>query len=246
MTTRTLKRKMVSGGFESQGIAKALRSQSPMTQEVKAQIQANRNAALLRRTLAQRPLQRNGNFKQESGYVDLAAYTAAGDSTGSVTLIATVAQGTSVSQRVGKKIRWESIQVRGTVTSASGATWNKGALIFVYDKRPTGALPTVSDILVSPSSYALNNDTNSGRFQILRRLDHLCIGPMGANPPNGREGFVIDEFIKVRRPCVFKAGGTGAIGDIEEGALYVVAIGQNVIPNNVTYTCGIRVRYTDI
>ena len=47
--------------------------------------------------------------------------------------------------------------------------------MIVYDKRPTGALPTVSDILVSASSSAMNNDANTGRFSILKRHDDILI-----------------------------------------------------------------------
>jgi len=208
-------------------------------------IQASRDAAILRQ-IKSRPLQRNGNLKQETNYVDLVAATYVCDTTGSITLIATVAQGASVSQRIGKKIRWESIQMRGQSSANATSTISDGAAIIVYDKRPTGSLPAITDILVSASSNSLNNDNNSGRFQILRRLNWLHLGNSGA-PTTGREGYDINEFVNVKRPCIFKSAATGAIGDIEEGALYLVTVG-NQAAGSAACKCdiGFRVRYRDM
>lgn len=209
------------------------------------QIQASRDAAILRQ-IKSRPLQRNGNLKQETGYVDLVSAQYVFDTTGSITLIATVAQGASVNQRIGKKIRWESIQLRGQTSSNSATTISDGAAIFIYDKRPTGSLPAITDILVSADSNSLNNDTNSGRFQILRRLNFLHLGNSGT-PSTGREGFDVNEFFNVKRQGVFKAAGTGAIGDIEEGALYMVTTGNAVAGTGASkIQVSIRVRYRDI
>jgi len=49
-------------------------------------------------------LNRRGVASRETGYVDLAVANYALDTTGSIVLLATVPQGTSVQQRVGKKI----------------------------------------------------------------------------------------------------------------------------------------------
>ena len=90
-----------------------------------------------------------------------------------VTLLNTVAQGAAVTQRVGKKIVMKGLQCRGNLQNGSTANSNDVAFMIVYDKRPTGALPTVSDILVSASSSAMNNDANTGRFSILKRHDDI-------------------------------------------------------------------------
>lgn len=209
-------------------------------------IQASREAAILRQ-IKSRPLQRNGNLKQETGYVDLAAATYGNDTTGSVTLIATVPQGAGVSQRVGKKIRWESIQIRGQILAQGTTTFADAANILVYDKRPTGALPAITDILTGLSSNAMNNDNNSGRFQILRRLNYLIMGN-STLLATGKEGYDINEFVPVKRICVFKSVGTGAIGDIEEGALYLVSIGNVAAGggNAANSQLQFRVRFRDM
>ena len=81
---------------------------------------------------------------KETGYIDVAAADYVLDTTGSVTLLNTVAQGAAVTQRVGKKIVMKGLQCRGNLQNGSTANSNDVAFMIVYDKRPTGALPTVS------------------------------------------------------------------------------------------------------
>lgn len=176
-------------------------------------------------------LNRRAVASKETGFVELAAATYAMNTTGSVTLIATIPQGASVNQRVGKKVLLKSLQIRGqcvpggTTTLASHCAW-----MIVYDRRPTGALPAVTDILVSAAASSFTNDANSGRFKILRRWQNVIIGNITtAGQSTDSSVFVVDEYLKLKGlPVVFKAAGTGAIGDIEEGALYLVTVGDTV------------------
>ena len=77
---------------------------------------------------------------KETGYIDVAAADYVLDTTGSVTLLNTVAQGAAVTQRVGKKIVMKGLQCRGNLQNGSTANSNDVAFMIVYDKRPTGAL----------------------------------------------------------------------------------------------------------
>lgn len=185
--------------------------------------------------------------KQESGYVDLALGTRVLDTTGAISLIATVAQGASTSQRVGKKISLKSIQIRGQARSNSATTYTSGAMLIVYDKRPDGNLPAITAILDTASADSFNNDTNSGRFRIIRRYDWTFSGNSTA-PATGNEVHDINEFISLKGlPTVYKAAGTGAIGDIEQGALYVVTVGTDAAGTGAAAAiCGFRTRYVDV
>lgn len=183
----------------------------------------------------------------ETGYVDLASSTFNCDATsGTITLIATVAQGTTVNQRVGKKIQYKSLQIRGFFVNNSAATSTDNAFIIVYDKRPTGSLPAITDILDTISSRSFNKDDNSGRFTIVRRWDFTLVG----NPTTFTNQTIksFDHFINLRgRPAVFKSAGTGAIGDIEEGALYAVSVGTTASGTTAcTGTIGMRTRFVDV
>lgn len=186
---------------------------------------------------------------RETGYVDLAGGAYVMDTTGSVTLLNAIAQGASVNQRVGKKVMLKSLQFRGNISNNSAATVNDVAFMIVYDKRPTGSLPAVTDILVSASATSLNNDANSGRFKILKRWDEVLIGNATA-PANYTEAmFKNCEFYLPLKglPTTFKAAGTGAIGDIEDGALYLVTVGVIATGTGAALMQGsFRTRFIDI
>jgi hypothetical protein len=193
-------------------------------------------------------LNRRGVASRETGYVDLGNPGFAFDTTGTIALIATVAQGASVNQRVGKKIMLKGLQCRGNAFNNTAATYNDCAVIIVYDKRPTGSLPLITDVLVSASADAMNNDANSGRFKILKRHDFTLIGNT-TTPACGQEVEDASWYLPLKGlPCTFKAAGTGAIGDIEEGALYVITVGIRAASATLAATgdLNFRTRFVDI
>lgn len=222
-------------------------SESMSTRASRQRIARKRQRALIRAGLRARPVSRQLYYgSKATGYVDLTVATYALDTTGSITLIATVAQGAGVTQRIGKKILWKSIQMRGSAYSNSATTVTDAAWLIVYDKRPTGALPSIADILVSVNPSALNNDANAGRFKILRRGDLVFAGNTTAGQITSKSIYDQTEFIKVNKPGVFKAAGTGAIGDIEEGAIYLVTVGSTAAGTSAaTLSAAFRVRFKD-
>lgn len=198
-------------------------------------------------------LQRAPGMNRELGYIDIASANYALDTTGSVTLLNAVTQGAAVTQRVGKKIALKGLQCRGYMINNSTAVTNDVAFLIVYDKRPTGALPTVTDILVSATSFSMNNDANSGRFSILKRVDEMLIGNPSftgavANALTETTATDADWWLDLKgRETVYKAAGTGGIGDIEQGALYLVTVGQTITGTAAaTLGVGFRLRFLDI
>jgi len=183
---------------------------------------------------------------QENNYVDVAQASYACDTTGSITLINTVAQGASVSQRVGKKWFMKSLQVKGAVSNGTTSTISSPDWLIVYDKRPTGSLPAITDILNTVSSNSFNNDANAGRFRVIRRWSDVLIGN-STTPATGQESKDCDDYIKLNLPVVNKAAGTGAIADIEEGALYLVTVGDRVAGTTASSaSLGFRLRFKDM
>lgn len=193
------------------------------------------------------PLNRRAVASKDTGFVDLASGAYAFDTTGTIVLLATVAQGASVNQRIGKKAMWKSLQCRGTLNSGTTTTIADGAFLVVYDRRPTGSLPAITDILVTANSTSFNNDANSGRFQILKRVDFVHTGN-STTPATGGECIDGSFFLDLKnKPVVFKAAGTGAIGDIEEGALYFVSVGATVPGTAASVgTLAFRTRFQDV
>lgn len=226
-----------------------------LTKSEQFQVDKNRRAALQRLTRNQKPLylapRRNDNVvrratPQEVNYVDLATAIYGANSTGTITLIATIAQGASVNQRIGKRAYYKSLLVRGFCYAGTAGIIADAAYLIVYDKRPTGALPAITDILTSTSSTAFMNDNNTGRFEIIRRKDFMIIGN-GTTPQTGMESMNIDEFVPLnKRPITFESVGTGAIGDIDMGALYFVTVGS--VPMGATsplIEATFRTRFTE-
>ena len=161
--------------------------------------------------------------------------------------MATIAQGASVNQRIGKKAVIKSIQVRGECVADSTTLNSMASLIIVYDRRPTGSLPSITDVLVSANANSMNNDVNSGRFKILRRLNYVTIGNNAtAGQGTAATAYFIDEYFKVNKPIIFKAAGTGAIANIEEGAIYAITVGNQAAGTaDANFNVGYRTRFCE-
>lgn len=204
---------------------------------------ASRQSAMVVR---QKDMIRRVIASKETGFVDTVSAVYACDTTGSVTLLNTVAQGASVNQRVSKKIKLKGLQVRGNLQASTATTIADCAWMIVYDKRPVGTLPAIADILVSISTNALNNDANSGRFSILKRVDQVLIGNI-TTPATGLEAVDQDGYLDLKmRDTVYKAATTGAIADIEQGALYLVTLGNQAAGTAAaSLSAAFRLRFYD-
>lgn len=181
--------------------------------------------------------------KIDKHYVDLAGATYAFDTVGSVTLVATIPTGATQTTRVGKKVILDSLQVRGVFTPAVTpvAAPAKSVLMYVYDKRPTGALPAITDILLAANASSMNNDDNSNRFKIIRRIERIHSSTVNIST-HGLD-WNIEEFIPLNKYAEYKSVGTGAIADIEEGAIYQVTCGSNAAAGSATAAITCRTRF---
>lgn len=188
-------------------------------------------------------------IRSENGFVDLASAAKAMNTTGSITLLATVAQGASVNQRIGRKVLLQSVHLRGQAQADSATLVANGAMLVVYDKRPQDSLPAITDILDTANSHSFRNHDNTGRFQVIRRKNWSFVGNSATAAQNTpKSAYVLDEFVKLgNRPFNFGSAGTGAIGDITTGALYLVTVG-NVASGtgDAILTVGARTTYKDI
>lgn len=185
--------------------------------------------------------------KKDAGYVDLANAGYNCDTTGSIALIATIAQGPAVTQRIGKKAVYKSLQIRGHVSNLSTSTTNDVAILIIYDREPQAILPAITDILVTANAASFLNDVNSDRFRVLRRITHTLSGNI-ATPATGNEIHDVDEYLDLKSlPVQFKAAATGAMGDLAVGALYVVTVGSSAAGTAAgAANLAFRTRFVDI
>lgn len=177
---------------------------------------------------------------KEVNYVDSSPYSLFFSPAGTVVPLSVIARGTGVSQRVGKKILLKSLQCRGLFRNPSSDT-TENSMLIVYDKRPTGAIPAVTDVLKISAPYSPNNDVNSGRFKILKRLDFW-------GSPTDQPCTKLDFYMSLRNlPMEFGTLGTGVPADVKLGAMYAVCVGdssatQTGSVNNIVF----RTRFVDV
>lgn len=198
---------------------------------------------------------------KNAGYVDFisnAGKFCSGNAT-PIALLATVPTGSGIQQRVGARIKWKSIQIRGVIGGGtSTANSDRVCILFVYDRKPSAALPGLGEILsTTPSADSLVNDNNRDRFLTLKRIDVKLTGD--ASNVNG-EGFkVVEDYFKLKgleaeysgaqlgNPPVLGVGD-GGFGDIRTGAIYVLLCGHrtNTPADAPSFWGTIRTRFADI
>lgn len=151
-----------------------------------------------------------------TGYMD--------DATTNCRLIATVAQGTSTQQRIGRKIQWKGIDVKITVNGPNntGIVERSGALSLVYDLQPGSSVPSVHDVYETSSVRAPRNEAGFERFRVLKEWRFVTVGNVAQNTYQANWHKFLRKYIKINKEGRFKTAGTGAMGDISKGALYMV------------------------
>lgn len=137
-------------------------------------------------------------------------------------VVAPPLEGASFYQRVGRRIRMKSIELRGEIQPSNGnaaaVTRQFARLLVIYDRQANGALPAVADILTgynaagatSSTVYDGLNMNNRDRFLVLRdrKLYLPPLGINGATPAASQgvalvgnrdnEDLLIREFIKLK------------------------------------------------
>lgn len=195
-----------------------------------------------------KPAMRPGGYPQikESKFVDFAV-NAVADTTGAVSLIPTIAQGTTVSTRLGRKAVLTSVWIRAVFLANTTSVTNKARFLLVWDRQPNKALAAVTDVLDSANSNSMQKDENRERFKIL--LDEKCVLIGNTVTPTSQTAVVYDHYMKLPNYCVQEytlADTTGVIGDLVTGALLLVTVGNVAAGTAAASVSGnIRTRFAD-
>jgi len=189
----------------------------------------------------------------EKKYIDTAVSNYVVNTTGSVTLLNGVATGDDATDRTGRKIQCESVQIRGFVyPEDDNTTAQMGRVMLVWDKQSNGgSAPAITDILTAATGTAFNNLNNRERFVIIR--DHKFVfGPVSDTATQAIAGtysgspWAVDDFVRLGPQYQTTFGGTtAAIGSITTGSLLLVTVGDNASGVAALARIRARVRFTD-
>ncbi len=179
--------------------------------------------------------------------VDQAAIAVTGTVLNSVNLIA---QGTTESQRIGRKCVVRSINWRMNILLPNAAnltsTNDEVRIILFLDKQTNGAAATVTGILESANYQSFNNLSNKSRFRTLMDRVYAMNAMAGAGDgtANDAAGVVMHDtlFKRVNIPLEFDSTA-GAITELRSNNIGVLLISKSA---RCTLDSKIRLRFSDV
>lgn len=155
---------------------------------------------------------------------------------GNVIHLTDISQGDTTSNREGRSILINYIQLRGVFTKGSGNDVLR--YLVIRDKMQTGTAPAVDQVLqtvgTSLAPFAPMDTSFAGRFQIL----DTGMVTFSADHPT----FVYKKFIKLNKHCKWQTTADG--GGTMEGHIYFVSL-SNVASSSCSVEFVSRIGYRD-
>jgi len=180
----------------------------------------------------------------EKKFVDN-AQTQGCDTTGTIKAINGVAQGSDISNRIGRKYNNIAIQLRGTFIPQGITTGNLARVMLIWDAQTNGALPAMTDILTAARSDKFMNLDFRDRFKIIMDKS-FGFGPYNTTATQAVSAPMakITFYKRINLPTICD-GTTSAIGDVNTGSLLLVTVGSAAAGAGHDILCTTRVRYVD-
>lgn len=187
------------------------------------------------------PVQRQINLGELKNADNTVIWPAFGAVFGSFSLLNGLAQGTSATTRIGRKIVMKSVYVRGPVQMAPTGTGSSPLrMLIIYDKQTNGAVPLATDVLLVDGIGNPNNLNNSRRFVTLADIVVPCIGTAGPQSTY----FVF--YKKLNLVTEFNNGTNGTVSDIQTGSVYALTYTTGSIGTaSLQYGTIARIRFSD-
>lgn len=158
-----------------------------------------------------------------------------------------IPQGTTESERIGRKaiiknIGWRYALTLGS-TATSASTSDVVRVILYLDTQCNGAAATVTDILESDNYQSFNNLSNKGRFRILMDRTHGLSSQSGVGSTAAFGETVVNGtfYKKCALPIEFSST-TGALTEIRSNNLGVLLLSQSGL---CIFESKFRLRFTD-
>lgn len=197
---------------------------------------------------------RSGGFSfkstggKELNFVDTALSSTAISTTEYKVLLNGLAQGTTASTRIGRRIQMKSIELKAFVLADALTIYNQVRFVIVLDKQANAAAPVWTDIYDAATPIALRNISNKARFWVL--WDSGLIKILGNNATAGQQTDCSAEnlqlYKRINIPVQYNSGSAGTVGDIQTNSLYFFGIGFDASGTADTQIYGnVRVRYDD-
>ncbi len=172
---------------------------------------------------------------------------------GAVTTLLQIAQGTTESERLGRKITLRSINCRFEITLPSttvvASTSDVIRVLIVQDKQCNGAIPPWATILESNDYQSFNQLANKSRFRTLMDRTYAIQATAGSgqgttNTKEYAEAHISDTFFKkCNIPIEYdNSGTTGAITEIRSNNILLLLISRD---NVAGFFSKFRFRYSD-
>ncbi len=164
-----------------------------------------------------------------------------------------IAQGTTESTRIGRKLKIQSIGWRyhmtlGTTGTAT-ATSDIVRIMLYLDKQANGATATVTGILESADYQSFNNLANKSRFTILMDRTYAFSAPAGSGRGStdtlsyGEHTIEDSYWKKCNIPIEYdNSFTTGVIGTIRSNNIGVMTLSHS---GNVQFLSKMRLRFSD-
>lgn len=184
----------------------------------------------------------------DAKFFDLANAAYVINTTDSLTHLSPVAQGTTVNTREGKAFRCTSINVRGHIAVDTTTILTTYAVYLVWDYQPNKVIATIANIFDTVSSFSFPNRENNERFVIVKKW-YGSLSGNSTTPATGGEVVPIDDYVRLPMDAnvlYTTADTTGAIGNVIQGALYLVTLGNLAAgTNDANASLGFRLNFTE-
>jgi len=166
--------------------------------------------------------------------------------TGQVVLLNGMAQGTSASTRIGRKILMKSLEWKFRLLVEAGATTNLIRYAIVVDHQSNGAAPAITDIYDSVNPTALRNISNKARFTVLYDSGLITMIGNTTTVAVGLEQLGSEGYKRINIPVQYNVGTAGTVGDIQTNGLFLITMGSTGAGSaDANATGTLRVRYLD-
>lgn len=186
--------------------------------------------------------------RKELKVVDTVAFQSVCDTTGAVTLLNGVANGTDFTDRIGRKVSFVSIQIRGRIVPADvGTVQTMWRVMLVYDMQPNGALPAVLDVLREATGSSMMNLNNRDRFRVLMDKQGVlgAVNEVATTSWASSPGACnINMWRRIQCETIYD-GTDALIASVQSGSVFMLTIGSNAAGNGGVFIGSVRLRFAD-